>query len=89
MTLTSEQIDAIRLLQGANASASSRIAQCPIRELDEGDILIEPGPHDGKMYIILTGDLRVLLQTLEGAFRALNAAEDSGPVVTLGRKGAE
>ncbi len=65
MALTSEQIGRIRLLEGADAEAIAKLAKCPVRTLADGDLLIEPGPHDGRMFIVLDGELKVHLQTID------------------------
>lgn len=73
LALTPEQTVRIRLLEGAEAGAIQRLAACPTRSLADGDLLIEPGPHNGRMYIVLDGRLSVHLETL-----------DQDPVATLG-----
>lgn len=65
MALTIEQIGGIHLLEGADALARQRVAACSTRTLESGEVLIEPGPHNGCMYIVLSGELRVHLETLD------------------------
>jgi len=55
----------IDLLAGADPSARAAFEQCPVRKLTDGECLISPGPHNGRMYVVLGGQLRVHLETLD------------------------
>ena len=61
----SSPLDQIRFLAGAEPGIIERLARCPTKQLAHGELLIAPGPHDGRMYVVLEGRLLVHLETLD------------------------
>jgi diguanylate cyclase (GGDEF)-like protein len=61
-----DELRRVRLFEGvALETVWGLISTCPTRILMRGDVLIEPGDTDRKLYILLEGALRVHLGTTE------------------------
>ncbi|MEM6960427.1 MAG: GGDEF domain-containing protein [Myxococcota bacterium] len=63
--LTADTATQLALFQGVDfGEISDVVRSCPIIELESETVLIEPGPCEGRMYIVLQGILRVHVGSL-------------------------
>ncbi|HOI73900.1 MAG TPA: GGDEF domain-containing protein [Syntrophales bacterium] len=69
-----EDLERIRLFRYVNLdSIMGLLESCSLRTLQEGEILIQPGRTNAEVYLILSGKVRIHLETM-----------DSDPITVLG-----
>lgn len=70
---TRDEASHLSLLHGVDPDAvAAWLGERPAWALEAGEVLIHPGPPDGRMFLLLTGSLRVHVETM-----------DNDPVATI------
>jgi diguanylate cyclase (GGDEF)-like protein len=88
--ITAESLGAVQSLDGVGLAAREElIASSRRRALAVGDVLIEQGAHNECMFIVLSGDLGVHIDAVEGEpVAVISAGETVGELSVLDGSGA-